>query len=206
MNLATAISRSKTKTLFLSIFTIGILLISFCGFSQHTANTDKNILQGNDSQYIITGVEIGQRAPELNFKKPNGELISLSSLQGKMVLIDFWASWCRPCRYENPNIVNSYNQFKDKKFQNGDGFTIYSVSLDQNKASWKNAIVTDQLSWNYHVSDLAGWRSRAAALYGVRGIPASFLINGDGIIVAKGKMLRGHGLSNTLNLHLSKED
>lgn len=196
----------KTKTLFLSILIAGILMISFYGFSQYTENTDKNILRDNASQHIITGVEIGQKAPELNFKKPNGELISLSSLQGKMVLIDFWASWCRPCRYENPNIVNAYNNFKDKIFQDGDGFTIYSVSLDQNKTSWENAIVSDKLSWNYHVSDLAGWRSRAAALYGVRGIPASFLIDGDGIIVAKGKMLRGQGLSNTLNLHLSEED
>jgi thiol-disulfide isomerase/thioredoxin len=154
------------------------------------------------NQHIITGVEVGQKAPELKFKSPEGNEITLSSLHGKMVLIDFWASWCRPCRFENPNIVNAYNNFKDKDFKNGEGFTIYSVSLDQNKTSWVNAISADKLSWEYHVSDLAGWRSRAAALYGVRGIPASFLIDGDGIIVAKGKSLRGQGLVNTLNTHV----
>ena len=131
----------------------------------------------------------GTMAPEINLATPAGTKLALSSLRGKYVLIDFWASWCGPCRQENPNVVKAYNQFKDK------GFTIYSVSLDQDKGKWEKAIASDGLTWN-HVSDLAGWNSVAGAAYGVKAIPQSFLIDPQGKIIAKN--LRGEALAAKL--------
>lgn len=146
------------------------------------------------------GTNIGDKAPELEYLSPEGESIALSSLEGKYVLIDFWAAWCGPCRRENPNVVESYKKFKDKEFKNGEGFTVYGVSLDKNKASWVKAIEDDGLIWPYQVSDLKGWNSEGAAKYGVRAIPSNFLIDGDGIIVAKN--LRGDRLDTELKKHL----
>lgn len=150
----------------------------------------------------VEGLNVGNIAPELKFKSPNGNKISLSDLRGKMVLIDFWASWCGPCRRENPNVVSVYNEFKDKKFNNGNGFTVYSVSLDRNKDDWTKAIAADNLVWKNHVSDLKFWYSDAASKYNIRAIPSNFLINGDGVIVAKN--LRGNSLRETLNKFVKK--
>ncbi|WP_035560654.1 TlpA disulfide reductase family protein [Hymenobacter sp. IS2118] len=132
---------------------------------------------------------IGAMGPEINLAQPTGGNMALSSLRGKYVLLDFWASWCGPCRQENPNVVNAYNQFKDK------GFTIYSVSLDQDKGKWEKAIQADGLTW-HHVSDLAGWNSAGGASYGVKSIPQSYLIDPQGRIVAKN--LRGEALAAKL--------
>jgi len=145
---------------------------------------------------VKTGIHIGQRAPELVFESPAGEKISLSSLRGQMVLIDFWAAWCGPCRRENPNLVNTYRQYMDKEFENGSGFTIYSVSLDKKMENWTAAIEKDSLGWESHVSDLKGWQSAAAVEYEVRSIPANTLIDGNGIIVSVG--LRGRYLDDKL--------
>ena len=133
----------------------------------------------------------GAQAPEINLPTPQGANLALSSLRGKYVLIDFWASWCGPCRQENPNVVRAFNQFKNK----GKGFTIYSVSLDQDKGKWEKAIAADGLTW-YHVSDLAGWSSVAGAAYGIKAIPQSFLLDPQGRIIAKN--LRGEALAAKL--------
>ncbi len=137
----------------------------------------------------IRGVMVGSSAPEIALSDTTGKPIALSSLRGKYVLIDFWASWCGPCRNENPNVVRMYNKFKDK------GFAIYSVSLDQSKANWVKAINNDHLAWT-HVSDLKYWQSAAAQQYGVQAIPQTFLIDREGKIIAKN--LRGDALEQKL--------
>ena len=128
---------------------------------------------------------VGTKATELNYKDPNGKEISLSSLKGNIVLIDFWASWCGPCRRNNPAVVALYNKYQGKKWVKGvKGFTVYSVSLDQNEANWKQAIKQDGLVWPYHVSDLKGWSSDGAAKYGIRSIPQTVLIDETGYVLA----------------------
>lgn len=135
-------------------------------------------------------LSVGYEAPELMLNDPDGKPIALSSLRGKVVLIDFWASWCRPCRAENPNVVKMYAKYKDK------GFEILGVSLDNKKEAWLGAIAQDKLTWK-HVSDLKGWQSAAAPLYKVSGIPMTYLLDKDGKIV--GKNLRGPALEQKLN-------
>ncbi|MFC4231278.1 redoxin domain-containing protein [Parasediminibacterium paludis] len=142
------------------------------------------------SDRIKSADVIGKPAPDFTLQTPDNQSVSLSSLKGKYVLVDFWASWCGPCRKENPNVVKAFNQFKDKNF------TILGVSLDEDKTAWQAAIAKDKLTWT-HVSDLKGWQSGVAALYHVESIPANFLLDKEGKIVAKD--LRGEDLINTLN-------
>ena len=129
-------------------------------------------------------------APEVTLPDVNGKTVSLSSFRGKYVLLDFWASWCGPCRAENPNVVAAYQKFKGKNF------TIVGVSLDNNKDAWENAIKSDGLAWT-QVSDLKGWQSQAAALYNVQSIPSNFLIDTAGKVIAKN--LRGKDLEEALS-------
>ena len=138
----------------------------------------------------VTSTSIGALAPDLAFENPEGKILKLSDLRGKVVLLDFWASWCRPCRMENPNVVKAYHKYHDK------GFEIYSVSIDKDKTSWVKAIETDGLVWPYHVSDLGYWQSKPLQIYGVSSVPHTFLIGKDGRIIAKN--LRGAALENAL--------
>jgi peroxiredoxin len=137
----------------------------------------------------IAGLAVGEVAPDFTLNSPEGKPIALSSLRGKFVLIDFWASWCGPCRMENPNVVRMYERFKDK------GFDIYGVSLDDNEKAWKTAISRDNLKWQ-HGSELKKWNSGVAQAYGVNAIPATFLLDKDGKIIAKD--LRGAALESKL--------
>jgi len=132
----------------------------------------------------------GTELPDIEMTDMNGKVIKLSSLRGKYVLIDFWASWCAPCRAENPNVVKTYNEFKGK------GFTVYSVSLDTDKDKWLKAIQKDNLTWASHVSELKGWDSKVVGQFGIEAIPTNYLIDKAGKVIASD--LRGAELENIL--------
>lgn len=129
--------------------------------------------------------DVGEMAPDFSAPNPEGEIVSLKDAIGEITLIDFWASWCKPCRIENPNVVKLYNEYHDK------GFNIIGVSLDKSKSKWKKAIKDDGLSW-YHISNLKGWQEPIAGKYNVRSIPRTFLVDENGKIIAKN--LRGKAL------------
>lgn len=137
----------------------------------------------------MRALSIGQIAPEIALPNPEGELVKLSDLRGKYVLIDFWAAWCKPCREENPNVVRLYKMYNEK------GFEVFGVSLDRTKEAWVQAIADDKLTWT-QVSDLKYFNSEAAAIYQINAIPATYLIDPDGKIIAKD--LRGPSLENKL--------
>jgi peroxiredoxin len=160
-----------------------------------TENLDESI---SNSVYIETinrriedleKTKVGATIPDFTQNDKDGNPISITDLRGQYVLVDFWASWCGPCRAENPNVVEAYQKYKDN------GFTVIGVSLDDNKENWLKAIKDDKLDW-YHVSDLQGWKNQVAQDFGVKSIPFSILIDKEGVIL--GKNLRGEELQQTL--------
>ena len=148
---------------------------------------DNSIYVSQIKNHVATlkTVDIGQPMVDIAMLDTLGNTIKLSDLKGKLVLVDFWASWCGPCRRENPNVVALYNEYKDRNFE------IFGVSFDNSDDKWRKAIQDDKLTW-VHVSDLQGWNSAAGKLYGVRSIPHTVLINEEGIIIEKN--LRGDAL------------
>jgi len=150
---------------------------------------DANVAMFHDVVLKMLATTEGQVAPEINLPSPDGNNIALSSLKGKVVLVDFWASWCGPCRKEMPNVVKAYAKFKNK------GFEIYGVSLDQEKERWVEAIKKDGITWP-QVSDLKQWDCEPAKQYGVTGIPYTVLLDKEGKIIAKN--LRGDELEKKL--------
>jgi peroxiredoxin len=203
----------KNKTDFLRNFVTKNNTSIVCVFFYDMLDMDENldVLKASDSILFKThpnnihvkgyhekllksqSIRIGLMAPEIDLPSPEGKNIKLSSFKGKYVLIDFWASWCGPCRKESPNMVKLYDRFKDK------GFEIYSVSLDKTKDAWLTAIKADNLNWT-HVSDLKYWSSVAAGAYNVSSIPFTVLIDKEGKIIAKG--LRGEDLEEKLSEYL----
>jgi thiol-disulfide isomerase/thioredoxin len=174
----------------------------FASYEKLANSLQKNYPESGFAKSFINRVEqmkataVGALAPEINLPTPDGKNIPLSSLRGKVVLIDFWASWCGPCRAENPNVVKLYQAKKDQ------GFDIYSVSLDKDKNAWIKAIEKDGLTWPSHVSDLGYWNSSVVKQYGFQGIPFTVLVDREGKIVAKG--LRGQQLEEAVTEFLKK--
>lgn len=142
-----------------------------------------------NSPSSTSGGLVGSIAPDFSLPDPSGKMISLSSFKGKYVLVDFWASWCAPCRQENPTVVAAFKKFRDKNF------TILGVSLDEKKADWQKAVMKDNLTWT-QVSDLGGWNSAVVPLYKIEGIPFNVLIDPQGKVLATS--LRGEALEATL--------
>ncbi len=196
------------KKTIISLGIVAIVVIALCNFQLvDNLHVSSNIVEEIGSSAPVVGLNVGDIAPEIEMMGLDGKTIKLSDLRGKVVLIDFWASWCGPCRRENPNIKDVYNRYHDAKFKKSKfkvehrkpkGFEVFSVSLDGVKDKWVAAIEKDGLTWKNHVSDLKKWNNAAAALYNVHSIPAGFLIDANGVIIASGRELRGPGLENTL--------
>ncbi len=172
-----------------SIIAVIVVAFAIYGFSVYNQSNEAP-QKGN------VGIRVGQTAPEISLKNIKGKTMNLSDFRGKMVLVDFWASWCPPCRRENPFVAKAYNTYKDKKFKGGKGFVVYSVSLDGgrrgNEQTWRKAVKDDRMNWDTHFLG----NNDIAKKYGIRSIPTNFLLDANGVIIAVN--LRQDQLENKL--------
>lgn len=185
----------KIKLLIVPLLSVLLLTSSFSWPPEKQFWSFKAWLKSIQGKEV--GIDIGDVAPDIVMGGVDGKELSLYSLRGKVVLIDFWASWCGPCRYENPNVVEAYDKYRNEKFESGKGFEVFSVSLDAYKDAWVKAIEKDGLKWKYHVSDFKKWGNEAAKRYKINSIPTNVLIDGNGVIIAKN--LRGIELHKALD-------
>ncbi len=182
----------KKQTIILTLIIVPIVF-AFAGVENNKFEEERH----------VNAPAVGDFAPEITMTTTDGKTTyRLSELRGKLVLVNFWASMVAQCRFENPNIVNAYKRFKDQKFKNGNGFEVFSVSLDTDMDKWQNAINRDRLIWKYHVSDLKGYKSSAAHDYGVKAMPYNFLIDGEGQVIAVN--LKGSELNKTIESFIKK--
>ena len=170
---------------------VGILFLGACRTkSQNASNNSQSSTEEAGSN--SSSNSNAPTAPDLSGTGPDGKTYKLSDYRGKIVLLDFWASWCGPCRKVNPQVVALYEKYHGKRFKGASDFDIFSVSLDQRPDNWKAAIEKDRLKWPAHISDFKGWYSAYAATYAVEAIPTSFLLDADGKII--GNNLEPHEL------------
>lgn len=181
-----------------------ITLVISCNNKPAASLTEESVYQlPEEIKSLPFGTTLGLRAPEIELPNPESEMMKLSDLRGKVVLLDFWASWCNPCRKENPILLKIYKEYAASSFTVGQGFEIYSVSLDRNEKAWKEAIEADKLSWPNMVCDMQAAKSKATLDYGIQMIPSNFLLDQNGVIIAIN--LRGEALSEKLESLLAAE-